>query len=297
MNKFEKILSSLFSVVFTISILVFISIIIEVISRWHLHSFSLLIIPIGSIVFGMLCGLIYFEFVAFQSGKPPKISHYFWASIIAILAFNAIYYVQYLATFITSDNQTNYTFGIYLFNKIKEEAGFSSVGMIWIKYDHDILGSILGAVLVGLYRTKSKGYKNYCSHGCGWHLKECYIPYLGGLTSYKKENALIESLFSESELKRFIEEEIESRNKNIKDLAVEDKYARVTKLNKKKDKDDTSINKLVSVIYCPSCYHGFLMLKDFAKPKAMMRFYTEYIPIGSSIIRSLLESGLIRHCK
>ncbi|NLJ88937.1 MAG: hypothetical protein GX327_09245, partial [Epulopiscium sp.] len=225
-----------------------------------LHLSLLLIIPIGSIIIGYLCGYGYYKGLVI-SNKYITIKHFIIGFIISLFCIVAIKYTSYLFTYIDSENNTiiysykgdhisNYEAVGYgkldflTYNKYMIEntpisfvikniplAEISNPVIGWLSVFIDFLGLVSGFILAGLIQKN----KAYC-HDCNL---------------YKKNKKLF--LISKEEKTDFFNK----LNELMSEGNLDATYAMLSKYDFDKDLKKKE-HLLCKLVYCKNCNDSVL---------------------------------------
>lgn len=232
------------------------------ISGYELHSFNLwFIIPIGALLVGAgaTSGLFYGHL---RYNKPVSKNQYLLGLALGVTALFGVYYVSYQTTYITADNEINYsfkgdpistyeingepiTFGKYLeitrqssshqffFRGVpRGESYDTGEGVNTFYFWLQLIGAALGGIGVGLAMLGDKEYCQKCK-------------------KYKKEKELFK--FDVDVYETILQNLAESIDDTVKLQSL----IKNTKLKEEKVKAYAS----VELHYCPSCFDSTLQVK------------------------------------
>ncbi len=232
------------------------------ISGYELHSFNLwFIIPVGALLVGAAstAGMFYGHL---RYNRPVTGKHYLLGLVLGVVALYGVYYVSYLTTYITPDNEINYsfngehisnyeidgeqiTFGKYLeitrqssehqffFRGVPRGEGYETgEGVNTFYFWLQIIGAALGGIGGGLAMLGDKKYCQNCK-------------------KYKKEKELFK--FDVDEYETVLGKLAEA----ISDVEKLKKLIKETKLKDEK----VNAYAAVELEYCPTCFDSFLLVK------------------------------------
>jgi hypothetical protein len=232
------------------------------ISGYEIHSFNLwFIIPIGALLVGAgaTAGMFYghLRYNRVVSGRT-----YLIGLVMGVVALYGVYYVSYLTTYITPDNEINYsfngdhistyeidgeqiTFGKYLeitrqssshqffFRGVpRGESYETGEGVNTFYFWLQLIGAALGGIGGGLVMLGDKKYCQKCK-------------------KYKKEKELFKFDVDEYEAV------VGKLGEAITDIPKLNKLSKETKLK------DEKVNAYaeVDLEYCPTCFDSYLLIK------------------------------------
>lgn len=220
------------------------------------------IIPIGGIILGILSSFLMFKYLKLRNIRPTR-NHYLYSAFISFAAFVSIIYVTYASTYI-DNGEVNYLFkGQHISNYMYNDTeAFNFQNYIDFKLEHaktkfsyksrqigndvslgkginilsniiNLLGFMIGGALFG---AASLGTSPYC-HGCKKYMKKEDLYKFTYSSLSEEVNGLAAALSnSVNSLEDFI-------------------YGERPKFKKKETYFE------VRMMYCPSCYDGYLELK------------------------------------